>query len=262
MIDIDIQKKLEQFDLEIKTSIKDGQFIALMGDSGSGKTTLLRILAGLEKASGIISVNSTTWLNSIVFVPPQKREIGFVFQDYALFENMSVLENLLYVQKDLELAKHLLDITSLYELKNRNSKNLSGGQKQRVSLCRALMKRPKLLLLDEPLSALDMDMRVKLQDEILKLHLEFKTTTILVSHDKDEIYRLADRVLVLKDGKIVKDDKLEDTLVNSLKAKVLDITNDNHVVLSLGRQIVKILISDEKSKELKIGQEISINLIL
>jgi len=263
MIELDIKKTLDQFELEVKTTIKEGEFVALSGESGSGKTTLLRILAGLEKSQSFINVEGVLWQDEKSFLSPQKREIGYVFQDYALFENMSVLENLLYVQKDKKLAKYLLDITSLYELKDRSSKRLSGGQKQRVSLCRALMKRPKLLLMDEALSALDMQMRVKLQDEISKLHKEFKTTTIMVSHDKSEIYRLSDRVLVLKDGKLIEDGKVEQTLVSSFKAKVLDIkrVEDNMVVIiSMGEQISKITISLKDAKNIQVGEEVTLDI--
>jgi molybdate transport system ATP-binding protein len=138
-------------------------------------------------------------------LPPQQREIGFVFQDYALFDNMTVEENLLFVNDDKVLAKRLLEMTELTQLANRNAKGLSGGQKQRVSLCRAMMKKPKLLLMDEPLSALDPTMRTKLKDEILYLHKTFGTTTIMVSHDLDVSYQLADRILLLKQGKIIAD---------------------------------------------------------
>ena len=201
MIKIDINKKLHgangEMDLNINLEIKEGEFLALTGFSGSGKTTLLRILAGLEEASGTINIDNNIWLNDKFSLAPKKREIGFVFQDYALFPNFSVIDNLLYVNKDKDLANYLLKMTELDELKNRFPQTLSGGQKQRISLCRALMNRPKILLMDEPLSALDSNMRTKLQDEILTLHKEFGTTTIMVSHDSSEIYCLANRMVVL-----------------------------------------------------------------
>jgi len=216
MIKINIQKALHgslgDMMLDVKLNIKKGEFIALMGASGSGKTTLLRILAGLENAEGEISVEDTVWLRDKKKLPPQQREIGFVFQDYALFDNMTVEENLLFVNEDKDLASKLLEMTELTALSKRNVQGLSGGQKQRVSLCRAMMKKPKLLLMDEPLSALDSAMRSKLQEEILKLHKTFGTTTIMISHDTEASYHLADRIIVLKEGLIVRDGSVEEVL--------------------------------------------------
>lgn len=221
MIQIDIHKKLHgsqgDMSLDVTLDIQKGEFVALMGESGSGKTTLLRVLAGLEKAEGNITVEDVHWLEKQKMLPPQQREIGFVFQDYALFENMSVEENLLFVHEDKALAKELLEMTELSRLASRNVKGLSGGQKQRVSLCRAMMKKPKLLLMDEPLSALDTVMRTKLQEEILKLHKTFDTTTIMVSHDADVSYQLADRILVLGHGKIIADGTPKEILLKTSK---------------------------------------------
>ncbi len=221
MIEIEIHKRLHgahgDMHLDVALEIQKGEFIALMGESGSGKTTLLRVLAGLENAEGDISVEDVLWLGHKKMLPPQQREIGFIFQDYALFENMNVEENLLFVNEDRALAQRLLDMTELSRLSHRNVKGLSGGQKQRVSLCRAMMKQPKLLLMDEPLSALDPAMRTKLQDEILKLHKTFGTTTIMVSHDADASYHLADRILVLDHGKIIADGRPEEIFVKRSK---------------------------------------------
>jgi len=206
MIKVDISKKIFSEDgeteLNVDFSIRRREFLAISGKSGSGKTTILRILAGLEKSEGFIEAFGEIWQDEKTFLPPQKRKIGFVFQDYALFKNMSVLENLLYVSKNKDLAKHLLNITEIYGIRDRYPNTLSGGQKQRVALCRAFMNKPKLLLLDEPLSAVDEDMREKLQEEILSLHKEFDTTSVLVSHSKSEIESLSDRVLFLKNGKV------------------------------------------------------------
>jgi molybdate transport system ATP-binding protein len=273
MIRIKINKQLHgssgKMDLDINLDIKQGEFLALAGLSGSGKTTLLRILAGLEEASGSIKINDSIWLDDKVCLAPQKREIGFVFQDYALFTNLSVINNLLYVNKDIQLANHLLEITELSELKNRLPQTLSGGQKQRVSLCRALMNKPKLLLMDEPLSALDPEMRTKLQSEILALHKEFNITTIMVSHDPSEIYRLASRVIVLNYGKIKNDGLPKDILLKtsgsqkfSFEGELLDIVKVDviHVaIISIGQQLVEIVISKEEAKNLKIGQTVSVS---
>lgn len=221
MIQIEIHKKLHgahgEMDLDVNLEIQKGEFIALIGESGSGKTTLLRILAGLEKAEGTLNVEDVLWLGGQKMLPPQQREIGFIFQDYALFEHMNVEENLLFVKNDRALAQKLLEMTELSRLSHRNVKGLSGGQKQRVSLCRALMKQPKLLLMDEPLSALDPAMRTKLQDEILRVHKTFGITTIMVSHDTDASYQLADRIVVLDHGKVIADGRPEEIFVKTTK---------------------------------------------
>lgn len=217
MLQISVKKQLQgsqgKMMLDVKLSIKQGEFVVLMGESGSGKTTLLRVLAGLEKAEGNIVVEGLSWHK----VSPQKRSIGFVFQDYALFDNMTVEENLLFVKEDKALAEKLLSLTELIGLAKRNVQSLSGGQKQRVSLCRAMMSRPKLLLMDEPLSALDEKMRFKLQSEIAKLHRAFGTTTLMVSHDAEASYALADRIIVLEQGHIIKDGSKDDVLKQEQK---------------------------------------------
>ena len=273
MIKIDISKKLHgssgMMDMNINLDIKEGDFVALSGKSGSGKTTLLRILAGLEEVEGTIKVADELWLEGKRSLAPQKRKIGYVFQDYALFPNMSVEENLLFVNQDRALAGHLLKITELSELKNRLPNTLSGGQQQRVSLCRAMMNRPKLLLMDEPLSALDPDMRTKLQNEILTLHKEFGTTTIMVSHDPSEIYRLASRVLVLDQGKIINDGNPKDVLLKtqgsqkfSFEGELLDITKVDVIyiaIVSIGQQLVEVVVSSDEAKNLQIGQSVNVS---
>jgi len=273
MIKIDIQKQLHgasgSMDLDVNLQIQKGDFIALAGQSGSGKTTLLRILAGLESAKGQIQVNDEVWQNDTTFKSVQKRKIGFVFQDYALFENMSVEQNLLYVNKDKTLANKLLKLTDLSELKNRMPSTLSGGQKQRVSLCRAMMNRPTLLLMDEPLSALDPSMRTKLQNEILALHKEFETTTIMVSHDPSEIYRLANRVVMLEHGQIINDGLPKDVLLKtagsqkfSFEGELLDIIKVDVVyiaIISIGQQLVEIVLSSQEAQNYKKGDVVRVS---
>jgi len=191
--------------LKVELEIPHGEMLALTGQSGSGKTTLLRILAGLEEAVGSIRFEEETWLEGSRALAPQKRKVGFVFQEYALFENMTVEENLLYVRDDRELMERLLTMTRLGAFRDRYPATLSGGQKQRVALARAMMHRPKLLLMDEPLSALDPKMRAFLREKIVEIHREFGMTTILVSHDVQEVAQMANRVVRLEQGKIVAD---------------------------------------------------------
>ena len=273
MIEIDIHKKLHgtqgDMHLDINLSVQEGDFVALMGKSGSGKTTLLRTLAGLESSQGTIMIGDKLWQKDDFSLGVQKREIGFVFQDYALFPNMSVEENLLFVKKDKALASHLLALTELEALKNRAPNTLSGGQKQRVSLCRALMNRPKLLLMDEPLSALDPQLRRKLQNEILTLHREFETTTIMVSHDPSEIYRLASRVVVLEEGKIVDDGKPKEVLLKtsgsqkfSFEGELLDIKKVDVIymaVIAIGQQLVEVVVTHEEVKHLSVGDKLRVS---
>lgn len=267
MIFIDVKKSLKgvrkNMLLEASFHIKKGQFFSISGESGSGKTTLLRIIAGLEKAKGKITVDNEIWLDAKKTLPPQKREIGFVFQDFALFPNMSVIENLLYVKNDKKFADKLLTLSGLISLKDRMPQTLSGGQKQRVALCRALMRKPKLLLLDEPFSALDTKMRESLQNEIMMFHKEFNLTTLMVSHSPEEIYKLSDIMVELKNGKIIKKGSPKEILLKtsgsekfSLRGKIIDIIKAdviNIALVSIGSHIVEVVISQKEAKILKKG---------
>ena len=199
-IRIDIKKKMlsanGEMNLDINTTLQMGELITLFGPSGAGKTTLLRIMAGLvQPDSGHLEVDGEVWFDSDkkINLPPQQRGIGFMFQDYALFPNMTVEENLAFAQdeKDNSRITELIDTFGLNEFRKRKPAGLSGGQKQRVALARALARKPNLLLLDEPLSALDASMRTSLQDEIAHAHQLFGATTLLVSHDMNEVFRLS-----------------------------------------------------------------------
>lgn len=273
MLKLDIHKTLHgahgEMTLSFQKEIEIGTLTALAGQSGSGKTTLLRILSGLEKAKGIIAFDGEVWMEEGFSLPPQKRKIGFVFQDYALFPHMSVEENLLYVNNERSLSEHLLEITGLSELRDRYPGNLSGGQKQRVSLCRAMMNRPKLLLMDEPLSALDPGMRTRLQHEILTLHKEYGTTTILVSHDPSEMFRLAQRVIVLEHGKVVQDGSAKEVLLQTkgsykfaLEGELLEIMQVDviHIaIVAVGQQLVEVVLNQYQLEELQIGQRVTVS---
>jgi len=194
--------------LDIHFHLEKGQTLAIYGPSGAGKTTLLRILAGLTEVSeGSIRLGDETWLDTTLRInqPTRHRAIGFVFQDFALFPNLTVRQQLEYALpqgEDSHLITELLSLMELEALQHHRPTRLSGGQQQRVALARAIARRPSLLLLDEPLSALDDEMRNKLQDYLLKVQQRFHLTTILVSHHLPEIHRLADTVLTLKHGHI------------------------------------------------------------
>ena len=277
MINIDIIKTLHgsngNMPLDVNITIEKGEFVALTGVSGSGKTTLLRIIAGLEDVDdGSIVVNKSTWVdtyNTKLFTSTQKRNIGYLFQDYALFPNMTVLKNLTFVNDDIKLAYKLLELVNLKELKDRKPSSLSGGQKQRIALCRALMNKPRLLLLDEPLSALDVNMRKKLQEDIKCFHDEFDMTTIMVSHDPSEIYKLSSRVILLDYGIIVKDGKAKDVLLKtsgsqkfSFEGELLDIYKAdilNIAIVSIANQLVKIVLDSTQAGELRVGDKVLIS---
>jgi len=271
MIKLEITKKLKgaggDMLLDVNLTLKEHSFVAFSGQSGSGKTTLLRIMAGLESVDkGTLKVGDEVWMDGKYSLPPQKRKIGFVFQDYALFPNMSVENNLLYVKKDRALASKLLEMSGLSELAKSIPTQLSGGQKQRVSLCRAMMNTPKILLLDEPLSALDPSMRAKLQQDILSIHKEFGTTTVMVSHDPSEIYKLAERVVVLYLGKIVKDGTPKEVLLKqqgsqkfSFQGELLDISKADVLyvaTVAVGQQLVEVVIDEDEASSLTIGDTV------
>ncbi|GGH47515.1 sulfate-transporting ATPase [Dyadobacter endophyticus] len=194
--------------MEVDFSLAKGHMMALTGPSGAGKTTLLRLIAGLiHPENGRITFNAERWLDSAsrVHLPAQKRHIGFVFQDYALFPHMTVHKNLLFAlaqNQSAEIVDDLLEATGLSQLADRRPAQLSGGQQQRVALARALVRKPELLLMDEPFAALDPEMRLQLQDLLLKLHRQHNFSIILVTHDIGEIFRLADQVAIMETGKI------------------------------------------------------------
>lgn len=209
IIEIDVEKELVsakgRIRLQIRATLRKGELMVVFGDSGAGKTTLLRIIAGLTMPDkGYIKMGSTVWLDTDagINLPVQMRNIGFMFQDYALFPNMTVIENILYAQKKKEKhqAVELIEKFGLSEFSNRKPVKLSGGQMQKVALARAIASKPDFLLLDEPLSALDSKTRTLLQDEVIKAHEYQKTTTLLVSHDLAEVFRLAQKVLKLENG--------------------------------------------------------------
>jgi len=257
---IDIKKDLGEFNLSVKTKIKLGSFVALMGESGAGKSTLLRVLAGLEEAKGTIKFQDSVWLDDLKSLPVQKRDIGFVFQDFALFENMSIKEHLSFVSRDKKLANELLKEFKLEDISELYPRELSGGQKQRVAICRALVTKPKLLLMDEPFSALDHELKLKVQNFLKKFVLNNKITTIMVTHDRADLFRLADRVIELKAGKIV-DDNLKSSLINedrAIEAEVLGIDND-FVQLLIDKKIYRVSKEKFKHKDLKVGSFISIS---
>lgn len=208
MIYIDIEYRILTSEgsriLSVQTELPENQLICISGPSGIGKTTLLRMIAGLTKPDrGIIQVGDRIFYDSLnnINLSPQKRNIGFMFQDYALFPNMTVEENISFAQnkvKDKAWVDTLIKSYGLDALRNQKPDKLSGGQKQRTALARTLAKKADLLLLDEPLSSVDSTMRIKLQNEILKAQAVFGSTTLVVSHDQDEVNKMAQCVLYME----------------------------------------------------------------
>ncbi|MBC8152213.1 MAG: ATP-binding cassette domain-containing protein [Bacteroidetes bacterium] len=202
-------------DLHLQLAFTPGSLTAIVGPSGAGKTTLLRLLAGLETPyRGRIVVDGTVWLDTRknINLRPQQRSIGYVFQDTALFPNMTVRENIEFAARPGQagpnqrpLVDELIDATGLAAFIDQKPSTLSGGQRQRVALARALVRRPALLLLDEPFAALDGQASETLRQTLLRLHQTWGTTTLLVSHFDADVRALADRVVRLVQGKISED---------------------------------------------------------
>lgn len=273
MIEIQIKKELSAssgtIDLSVDLKIEKGQFIAIHGPSGAGKTSILRMLSGLMRPdSGFIQVNNNTWLDTSqkINIAPQNRSIGMVFQEYALFPNMTVKQNLEYALEkgqDKNCVQELIDLTELGDLQNRKPATLSGGQKQRVALARALVRQPSILLLDEPLSALDREMRSKLQDYILQVHQKYQLTTILISHDAGEVIKMADKVFVLESGKITRTGSPEEIFTSrqlsgkfQFTGEVLAIEKADIIYivhLLIGNQTVQVIAQEKEVRELQKG---------
>lgn len=190
-------------------SVKGGELMGLLGPSGCGKSTLLKAVAGiLPPKSGSILIGGENMAN----VPPHKRGAVIVFQDMRLFPNMTALENVAFPIKmrgvpkrqRLEQAEQLMKSVQLCGLERRRINELSGGQQQRVALARALAAQPRLLLLDEPFTALDNELKEEIRALVLELHKKFRTTTVLVTHDRQGAFAMADRIAVMRDGRVMR----------------------------------------------------------
>ena len=257
---------------DVQLQLQAGAFVGIMGPSGSGKTSLLRMVAGLmQPEAGRIVVNGTPWLDAAkgIVLSPQQRSVGMVFQDYALFPHLDVEGNLRFALPrggKEGSVEELMEHMELAALRKRKPATLSGGQQQRVALARALVQRPSVLLLDEPLSALDRTMRVQLQDYLLQLHREYGLITLLVSHDVAEVARLGSHVVVLENGRVARQGSPAEVLTQrSLSGKFQFVGEVLRVepqeVLSvltilIGNELARVVVSREEAEALSIGDQV------
>ena len=196
-----VSVKKGNFKLEnINFELDEGDFLSIIGKTGSGKTVLLETIAGIHKSKGKIFLEGRNITNLSI----EKRKIGLVYQDFMLFEHLTVRQNLLFSKnKDLELYSRIVDLFDLGKILNRKPKNLSGGEKQKVAIARALISKPKLLLLDEPLSSIDFSFRYMFLEFIKDIHKKFNLTTVYVTHNLREALNLSNKCGVLLDGKLL-----------------------------------------------------------
>lgn len=265
--------------LEVSLNLEKGEFVTLYGQSGAGKTTILRMLAGLiQPQEGYVEVDGEVWFDSQKMInrPIQQRRTGFVFQENSLFPHMTIRENLEYAlprrQEGLGDKRSRSSIgewivtMGLKGIENQKPDKISGGQKQRVALLRALVRQPEILLLDEPLSDLDTPSRLNLQDEIIKVYRNTKITTILVSHDLSEVFKMSKKVFVIDRGKIIKEGSPQEVFVNSdlsgkfkFTGQIIEIQKEgvlNILTLSIGNNVTKVVASDEEIFGLTVGSKV------
>ncbi|KHA70570.1 molybdenum ABC transporter ATP-binding protein [Pseudomonas chlororaphis] len=221
MIDVRLKRAYTGFSLDVDLNLPGRGVTALYGHSGSGKTTCLRCIAGLERAEhGFIQINDEIWQDSDngIFVPPHKRALGYVFQEASLFPHLSVLANLQFGLKRIAKSQRRVDMAQATELLGighlleRHPQHLSGGERQRVGIARALLTSPKLLLMDEPLAALDSQRKREILPYLQRLHDELEIPLLYVSHAQDEVARLADHLVLLSEGKALASGPIGETL--------------------------------------------------
>jgi len=203
-LEVKIFKRLSGFDIDISFSCPNGSLLALIGPSGAGKTTIVRSIAGLERPdSGFIACNGVVWSDTGkgIWLPPQKRKLGYVFQEYSLFPHLSVEKNVAFAADDKGEVEELMEMRRIGHLRWRKPHQISGGERQRVALAQALARKPRVLLLDEPFSALDVATRQRLREELKSLKSRLSVPVIMVTHDINEARFLADEMLPIEQGK-------------------------------------------------------------
>jgi molybdate transport system ATP-binding protein len=223
MLEIDIRKRLRDFSLEVKLDVARGEILMLVGDNGCGKTTLLNLVAGLQDPdAGRISLFGRVLYDSAlkVNIPPESRNIGYVFQSYALFPHMSVYDNVAFglwtrrlPESDIRLmVKDHLEASGLWDIRKAKAVDVSGGQKQRIALARALIIDPVMLLLDEPLSALDVHRQAQMRKELREMIHSACVPCIIVTHDLRDVACIGDRACLLEKGKIALTGSAQDVM--------------------------------------------------
>jgi iron(III) transport system ATP-binding protein len=235
---------LDEFSLDVW----EGTVVTLLGPSGCGKTPALRVIAGFESAQGRVEIRGRTVLDESVFIPPEKRRVGMVFQDYALFPHMTVERNISYGLAKGDSRKRIaevIELVGLHGLESRMPHELSGGQQQRVALARALAPEPDVILLDEPFSNLDAALRERVRRELRVILTEARTTAVFVTHDQEEALASSDIVAVMRDGRVLQADTPAHLYTNPVDSWVAtflgdaDIigarANDGHVDTVIGR---------------------------
>ena len=204
-LEVDIQRSLTDFDLAVSFTCRKGDLTVLIGPSGAGKTTTIRMIAGLERPDrGRIVFNGEIWVDveRKIFLPPQKRRLGYVFQEYTLFPHLSVYKNVAFAASEKGVVERLLKRFGLWHLRDNKPHRISGGERQRCAICQNLARRPQALLLDEPFSALDVDIRRKLRRELKALKERLSIPIVHVTHDLSEALFLGDDILPIVRGRI------------------------------------------------------------
>jgi len=226
---LDLNRRLRLFDLALTLEVEPGETVALVGPSGAGKSTVLRAVAGLVDVAGVVRLGEATWRDSAagIDVPPERRSVGLVFQEYALFPHLTVRQNVDFGSRNRRRAAEVLERLRIDHLASSRPRELSGGERQRVALARALARRPRVLLLDEPLSALDAHTRATVRGELHEFLAETGLPTLLVTHDFDDAAALADRIGVVSEGKLLQVGAARDLLAAPADAFVAGFTGAN-----------------------------------
>ena len=221
-LEVHVKKALSSFVLDISLTVERGELKVIIGPSGAGKTTVIRIIAGLERPDeGYITYHGEEWVNSGKgdFMPSQKRRLGFVFQDYTLFPHLTVYQNVAFAAQDRKDVGELLRLFGIWDVRDSKPNRISGGERQRCAICQNLARKPRVLLLDEPFSALDLENRRRLRRELKALKEKLSIPIIHVTHDLNEALYLGDEVLPMVKGKL-DSDWLDDRLVEMMEDEV------------------------------------------